>query len=204
MFGNRRHFRELLAGSEEGIASNILADRLKRLVSAGLLTREDVGPGRRAAYSLTEASIQLVPVFAELGEWGLPTARPQSACACAQNCSQQAARRCGPNSWQSCGPSTSEPPRHNAPVLASANASPRHTPLHADFRRCGVLSCRPQLTRVPAVHSFEGTPRALARRPGLPPDVPDAEPLTCAPSADPSFEDIKLSRYPLAARRCGR
>ena len=32
MFGNRRHFRELLAASEEGIASNILADRLKRLV----------------------------------------------------------------------------------------------------------------------------------------------------------------------------
>jgi DNA-binding HxlR family transcriptional regulator len=71
MFGNRRYFRELLAGSEEGIASNILASRLKRLVSAGLLTREDAGPGRRAAYSLTEASIQLVPVFAELGEWGL-------------------------------------------------------------------------------------------------------------------------------------
>ena len=71
MFGNRRYFRELLAGSEERIASNILADRLKRLVSAGLLTREDAGPGRRAAYSLTEASIQLVPVFAQLGEWGL-------------------------------------------------------------------------------------------------------------------------------------
>jgi DNA-binding HxlR family transcriptional regulator len=71
MFGNRRYFRELLAGSEEGIASNILADRLKRLVSSGLLTREDSGPGRRAAYSLTEASIQLVPVFAQLGDWGL-------------------------------------------------------------------------------------------------------------------------------------
>jgi DNA-binding HxlR family transcriptional regulator len=71
MFGNRRYFRQLLAGSEEKIASNILADRLKRLVSAGLLTREDAGPGRRAAYSLTEASIQLVPVFAQLGEWGL-------------------------------------------------------------------------------------------------------------------------------------
>ena len=71
MFGNRRHYRELLNQSEEGIASNILADRLKRLVSAGLLTREDAGPGRRAAYSLTEASIQLVPVFAQLGEWGL-------------------------------------------------------------------------------------------------------------------------------------
>jgi DNA-binding HxlR family transcriptional regulator len=71
MFGNRRYFRELLAGSEEGIASNILADRLKRLVSNGLLTREDTGPGRRAAYSLTAASIQLVPVLAQLGEWGL-------------------------------------------------------------------------------------------------------------------------------------
>lgn len=71
MFGNRRYFRELLAGSEERIASNILADRLKRLVGAGLLTREDAGPGRKAAYSLTEASIQLVPVFAQLGEWGL-------------------------------------------------------------------------------------------------------------------------------------
>src|SRR2546421_10492446 len=72
MFGNRRYFRELLAGSEERIASNILADRLKRLVSAGLLTREDAGPGRRAAYSPTEASIQLGPVLAQLGERGLP------------------------------------------------------------------------------------------------------------------------------------
>jgi len=34
IFGNRRHFRELLTKSEEGIASNILADRLKTLVQA--------------------------------------------------------------------------------------------------------------------------------------------------------------------------
>ncbi|MDQ3772458.1 MAG: helix-turn-helix transcriptional regulator [Actinomycetota bacterium] len=71
VFGSSRHFRELLAGSEEGIASNILADRLKRLVAGGLLTREDNGPGRKSAYSLTEAAIQLVPVFAQLGAWGL-------------------------------------------------------------------------------------------------------------------------------------
>ena len=32
MFGNRRHFRELLTRSEERIPSNILADRLTRLV----------------------------------------------------------------------------------------------------------------------------------------------------------------------------
>jgi DNA-binding HxlR family transcriptional regulator len=71
MFGNRRHFRELLAGSEEGIASNILADRLKRLTAAGLLARDHARPGQRAAYSLTEAAIQLVPVIAELGAWGI-------------------------------------------------------------------------------------------------------------------------------------
>jgi DNA-binding HxlR family transcriptional regulator len=41
MFGNRRHYRDLLTHSEEGIASNILADRLKRLVAAGLLSRRD-------------------------------------------------------------------------------------------------------------------------------------------------------------------
>src|SRR5947208_7230920 len=71
MFGNRRYFRELLAGSEERIASNILADRLKRLVEAGLLTRATVRPGQRAKYSLTEPAIELVPVIAELGAWGV-------------------------------------------------------------------------------------------------------------------------------------
>ena len=67
VFGGRRHFRELLAGNQEGIASNILADRLQRLVASGLLTRDDPGRGRRATYSLTEHAIALVPVFAALG-----------------------------------------------------------------------------------------------------------------------------------------
>ncbi len=71
VFGGRRHFRELLAGNQEGIASNILADRLRSLVASGLLTRDDAGRGRRATYSLTEPAIQLVPVFAVLGSWGL-------------------------------------------------------------------------------------------------------------------------------------
>jgi DNA-binding HxlR family transcriptional regulator len=71
MFGNRRHYRELLAGSVEGIASNILADRLKRLVQAGLLTRHDDPTHRqKAIYSLTEPAIQLVPLLAEMGAWG--------------------------------------------------------------------------------------------------------------------------------------
>jgi DNA-binding HxlR family transcriptional regulator len=71
IFGGRRHFRELLAQSEEGIASNILSSRLKDLVAAGLLSRADAAPGQRAAYSLTEAGIQTVPIMVALGSWGL-------------------------------------------------------------------------------------------------------------------------------------
>lgn len=42
-----------------------------------MLTREDTRAGQRARYSLTEPAIQLVPVFAQLGSWGLrhPTSR---------------------------------------------------------------------------------------------------------------------------------
>jgi DNA-binding HxlR family transcriptional regulator len=71
MFGNRRHFRELLSRSEEGIASNILADRLKRLMASGMITRaDDPSHKQKGIYSLTEAAIQLVPLFAQMGAWG--------------------------------------------------------------------------------------------------------------------------------------
>lgn len=71
MFGNRRHFRELLQNSEEGIASNILADRLKRLVANGLLSRaDDPSHRQKGVYSLTEPAIQLVPMLAAMGAWG--------------------------------------------------------------------------------------------------------------------------------------
>jgi DNA-binding HxlR family transcriptional regulator len=71
MFGNRRHYGDLLRLSEEGIASNILANRLTHLVNAGLLSRrEDPTHKQKAIYSLTEASIQLVPLLAHMGAWG--------------------------------------------------------------------------------------------------------------------------------------
>lgn len=71
IFGDRRYFRELLAESEEGIASNILSSRLKSLTEQGLLTREDARRGQRARYSLTEAGIATLPVMIALGNWGL-------------------------------------------------------------------------------------------------------------------------------------
>jgi DNA-binding HxlR family transcriptional regulator len=71
MFGDRHYFRELQAGSQERIASNILADRLRRLVDHGLLWRSDDKTHRqKIRYSLTEAGVQLVPVMAALGSWG--------------------------------------------------------------------------------------------------------------------------------------
>ena len=71
MFGNRRHFRDLLTHSEEGIASNILAARLKRLLSLGFISkRDDPSHSQKAIYSLEEPAIQLVPVFAMIGAWG--------------------------------------------------------------------------------------------------------------------------------------
>jgi DNA-binding HxlR family transcriptional regulator len=75
--GDRRHFRRLLTESEEGIASNILAGRLRSLVETGLLTRDEAKRGQRATYSLTEPAIKLVPAMAQLAAWGLrhrPTA----------------------------------------------------------------------------------------------------------------------------------
>ena len=71
IFGDRRYFRALLTGSIEGIASNILADRLVRLVEAGILTRGNAARGQRARYSLTEAGIRTLPVIYALGNWGL-------------------------------------------------------------------------------------------------------------------------------------
>jgi DNA-binding HxlR family transcriptional regulator len=71
MFGNRRHYGSLLRLSEERIASNILADRLARLVKIGLLSRTaDPSHKQKAIYSLTEPSIQLVPLLAQMAAWG--------------------------------------------------------------------------------------------------------------------------------------
>ena len=71
MFGNRRHFRDLLSQSEEGISSSILADRLKSLVEQDMLSnRDDPTHKQRTIYSLTDKSVALLPVFAQLGAWG--------------------------------------------------------------------------------------------------------------------------------------
>jgi DNA-binding HxlR family transcriptional regulator len=57
--------------SEEGIASNILAERLTRLEQAGLLRRESVKEdARQVRYRPTEAARKLLPVLADMAYWG--------------------------------------------------------------------------------------------------------------------------------------
>jgi DNA-binding HxlR family transcriptional regulator len=71
IFVNRRHFRELLTKSMEGIASNILADRLQRLVKQGIIVRSgDASHKQKAIYSLTERGIALLPLLMETVAWG--------------------------------------------------------------------------------------------------------------------------------------
>ena len=62
-------FKEFLEGYE-GIATNILADRLRKLVACGILTTDrDPSDGRKLIYSLTAKGIDLAPVLTEMVLW---------------------------------------------------------------------------------------------------------------------------------------
>jgi DNA-binding HxlR family transcriptional regulator len=69
MLRGYRSFKEFLH-SDEKIASNILADRLRRLESCGIIAMErDTSDGRKAFYALTSKGIDLAPVLAEMVLW---------------------------------------------------------------------------------------------------------------------------------------
>ncbi|MGB7561374.1 MAG: helix-turn-helix domain-containing protein [Candidatus Acidiferrales bacterium] len=54
----------------EGIATNILADRLHRLVEFGMITTQpDPSDGRKVIYRLTQKGIDLAPVLTEMVLW---------------------------------------------------------------------------------------------------------------------------------------
>src|ERR1700733_10175298 len=62
-------YKEFLQGYE-GIATNILADRLRTLAAYGIIAAEaDPSDGRKVAYRLTEKGIGLAPVLAEMVLW---------------------------------------------------------------------------------------------------------------------------------------
>jgi DNA-binding HxlR family transcriptional regulator len=62
-------FNEFLH-SDEKIATNILADRLRRLESYGIISsQQDPSDGRKLIYSLTAKGIDLAPVLTEMVLW---------------------------------------------------------------------------------------------------------------------------------------
>jgi DNA-binding HxlR family transcriptional regulator len=67
--------------SGEGIATNILADRLKRLEGSGIVTAEvDETDSRRVNYRLTEKGIDLAPVLLELLIWAARHEKTGTSC----------------------------------------------------------------------------------------------------------------------------
>jgi DNA-binding HxlR family transcriptional regulator len=69
MFKGLQSFREF-QDAGEGIASNILSDRLARLEACGIVTkRPDPDDARRVLYRLTEKGIDLAPVLVEMVLW---------------------------------------------------------------------------------------------------------------------------------------
>jgi DNA-binding HxlR family transcriptional regulator len=69
MFKGFRTFNEFL-GAGEGIASNVLTDRLAKLEAAGVIDkREHDADARRYEYRLTKKGIDLAPVVVEIVLW---------------------------------------------------------------------------------------------------------------------------------------
>lgn len=70
VFMGKRHYSEFLR-SDEGIATNVLADRLAKLEASGII-RKSADPENRAktVYGLTEKGLDLIPVMLELVAWG--------------------------------------------------------------------------------------------------------------------------------------
>jgi len=71
LFLGKQHYDELLQ-APEGIATNILAERLKRLQTMGLIEAEvDQTNRRRKRYTLTERGKSLGPVLLKIVAWGI-------------------------------------------------------------------------------------------------------------------------------------
>lgn len=68
MFKGKRTYAEFLQ-SPEGISSNILVERLKRLEKHGIVVRQPAEDKRSTLYRLTAKGKDLLPVMLELTAW---------------------------------------------------------------------------------------------------------------------------------------
>jgi DNA-binding HxlR family transcriptional regulator len=83
-----RTFREFQHAGE-GIATNILADRLQKLEAGGILLQEPAAEdGRSTHYRLTAKGIALAPVMLELLIWGANHEESDAPCAAIEQMEQ--------------------------------------------------------------------------------------------------------------------
>ena len=70
IFLNKKSYGDFLS-SEEKIATNILANRLKRLEAAGIVTKSQQPQNKtKYIYELTDMGIDLLPLLLEAIRWG--------------------------------------------------------------------------------------------------------------------------------------
>ena len=68
---NDKHFYKDFLEAEEGMATNVLSDRLKMLEAFGVIKSEQYEKLKTMKYySLTEKGIELIPILIELWIWG--------------------------------------------------------------------------------------------------------------------------------------
>jgi len=80
LFSEKRSYCEFLS-SPEGIATNILASRLKGLEERGIVTKTaDPANGRRSLYHLTPKGTDLLPVVLEIMRWSAKHEPGAEAC----------------------------------------------------------------------------------------------------------------------------
>jgi DNA-binding HxlR family transcriptional regulator len=68
MFKGRTRYTDFL-NAEEGIATNVLADRLARLEQDGILQKEEAVRGASGSYRLTAKGRDLLPIMVEIIAW---------------------------------------------------------------------------------------------------------------------------------------
>ncbi len=129
IFRDRRQFRELLANSSEGIASNVLANRLETLVDAEILTKAPhLGHKQKIVYSLTDRGVDLLPVMIQLGSWGATHSTSPAPIALWF----QIAAAAGPDVWRELMDELRA--RHRDQQPADPGVEPTFSRLAAEFR----------------------------------------------------------------------
>lgn len=82
VFNNKRRFKDFI-DSEEGIATNVLVDRLEKLRQGGIIEK------MCEQYLITEKGLDLIPILAEMVAWGVKydpeTAAPRHLAALARS-----------------------------------------------------------------------------------------------------------------------